>query len=695
MFMTTSIFGNPSLKNKNSYTATFTSFSKILLIIAMLLCAQAYAQTPQHISIGESKLVCPFNPDPKSGPCPANDLQVLDLFVGEADKCSTCEPGTKVTAPLTMRINNTTGSIRTSFALFGTLSPGASIKVGDKEVSGNVFICVGPISLTKDINSFVVGSITFICGEEVTLKNNYLAYTAANSTTEDLCTKYSNATSCRDISPKCGVASTITIRTPVTGVASTPMQPCMGSTTGGGSIKVVPTGGVPGYTIDVFKRIGAACPDPTKVPDKTVANGFVQTITVATSGSSATTTEPINEGFYCIYITDSKGCVSQIKWEVKGKECCTPPTITAQPQPQKLCEEGSASFTVAHSGGSPAPTIQWQVSTNGGTSYSNLTEVSPYSNVTSATLTVNPAGLGLNSNLYRAVLTSGNCDAVYSDGALLNVVDMPEESGINTPTQPTCSNPKGSFTVKNVNSDYTYTLTGPDPATSQSNSTGSFSNLASGSYTLTATNGKTSMFAGCTSDGTSVVINEAPGAPKTPVIGVTKHPDCSSAKGEVSISNLDDYGADFEFSSDGITYSNVTTFEFTAGEGIRIYVRRKSDNTCVISAVCGNPKETAMSVKKVQLESIEIIQQTKVLAAPNPYNDKIRFLVTPGETGRGSLELYNMLGQRVKIVFEGQVQKGQVQSVEYVVPGNQRSNLIYVFRVGKEQVSGKLIGLKQ
>ena len=85
--------------------------------------------------------------------------------------------------------------------------------------------------------------------------------------------------------------------------------------------------------------------------------------------------------------------------------------------------------------------------------------------------------------------------------------------------------------------------------------------------------------------------------------------------------------------------------------------------------------------------------QTKVTAAPNPYNEKIRFTLQSNISGKGSLELYNMLGQKIKTVYEGQVQKGQVQTVEYNVPNTQRANLIYLFRVGNEKVSGKLIGL--
>ncbi len=86
--------------------------------------------------------------------------------------------------------------------------------------------------------------------------------------------------------------------------------------------------------------------------------------------------------------------------------------------------------------------------------------------------------------------------------------------------------------------------------------------------------------------------------------------------------------------------------------------------------------------------------QPSVIAAPNPFNDRIRFSMKSDISGRGSLELYNMLGQKVKTVFQGYVEKGMTKTIEYNVPGPQRQNLIYLFRVGDQKVSGKLIGLK-
>ncbi|HZK82373.1 MAG TPA: NF038122 family metalloprotease, partial [Humisphaera sp.] len=87
-------------------------------------------------------------------------------------------------------------------------------------------------------------------------------------------------------------------------------------------------------------------------------------------------------------------------------------TVLAQPQSQSIPSGLTASFT-AIATGSPAPTEQWQVSTNGGSSYS------PISGATSATYSVSAAA-ALNGNLYRAVFTNAS-GPVNSSAATLTV----------------------------------------------------------------------------------------------------------------------------------------------------------------------------------------------------------------------------------------------------------------------------------
>jgi len=129
-------------------------------------------------------------------------------------------------------------------------------------------------------------------------------------------------------------------------------------------------------------------------------------------------------------------------------------------------------------------------------------------------------------------------------------------------------------------------------------------------------------------------------------------------------------------------------------------VTTANPNGCTSEAQeCGTFGGVYQAVTKLgRLAEQEIVlnsePKTKVLAAPNPFNDRIRFTLKSNVTGQGSLELYNMLGQKVKTVFQGYVNAGQSQVIEYAVPVSHSSNLIYLFRVGGEKTSGKLIGLK-
>ena len=96
------------------------------------------------------------------------------------------------------------------------------------------------------------------------------------------------------------------------------------------------------------------------------------TLTVA----SATAAQNGNQ--YRVTVTNSVGTVTS---SIATLTVQTPPAITTQPSSATVTAGATATFTAAASG-NPAPTVQWQVSTNGGTSFT------PISGATSATLTL-------------------------------------------------------------------------------------------------------------------------------------------------------------------------------------------------------------------------------------------------------------------------------------------------------------------
>ncbi|MCX6269720.1 MAG: cohesin domain-containing protein [Bacteroidetes bacterium] len=74
-----------------------------------------------------------------------------------------------------------------------------------------------------------------------------------------------------------------------------------------------------------------------------------------------------------------------------------------------------------------AATLQWQVSTNGGDSFSDLSDAGVYSGTSTNTLTITGADMSLSAFVYRCVATENTCNQiVYSNPAVLGVLPLPE-----------------------------------------------------------------------------------------------------------------------------------------------------------------------------------------------------------------------------------------------------------------------------
>lgn len=81
------------------------------------------------------------------------------------------------------------------------------------------------------------------------------------------------------------------------------------------------------------------------------------------------------------------------------------PSITVQPSSQTVLVGGQASFAVSATG-APAPTYQWKVSTNGGATFTSLTDGSGIAGSTMPTLTLTDIAVGSSGNEYECVITN-------------------------------------------------------------------------------------------------------------------------------------------------------------------------------------------------------------------------------------------------------------------------------------------------
>ena len=295
----------------------------------------------------------------------------------------------------------------------------------------------------------------------------------------------------------------------------------------------------------------------------------------------------------------------------------------------------------------------------------------------------------------QTVTTNGVACEGARAAIVVTVNALPSDPTQNV-TQPTCANSNGTVAVTTpTGADYEY-----------SNNNGAYQDNAS--FTVASNAGYSIKVrrksSGCISGSISGTMGNAVATAAADVV-IQSSPSCTSATGTLKVviagSNADYDNTIYEFSNDGIKFGSNPVFTFTAGQGYNITVRRISDHTCTANASCtGAPAaRTAVTLTPTQLQSLQTLivpieSQTLVNAFPNPFSDKVKFVVTPQQSGNGSLEVYDAMGQRVKILFQGYVQKGLVRTFDYDVPQAQRRNLFYIFRVGDQKTTGKLIGLK-
>jgi subtilisin-like proprotein convertase family protein len=121
----------------------------------------------------------------------------------------------------------------------------------------------------------------------------------------------------------------------------------------------------------------------------------------------------------------------------------SPIVYTAQPANRSVCQNGSVTFTAAATG--TITTTQWQVSTNGGTTWADI------AGATTTTLTLANVQPSQNGYRYRLVLSNAGCGGVNSNVAILTVNPLPTVSLSLSPAGQTQLRP-GMLTTVTVNS---------------------------------------------------------------------------------------------------------------------------------------------------------------------------------------------------------------------------------------------------
>jgi len=166
----------------------------------------------------------------------------------------------------------------------------------------------------------------------------------------------------------------------------------------------------------------------------------------------------------------------------------TPLSITTQPVNVTACVGDNVSFTVVVAGS--ALSYQWQISTNGGATFSNIV------GATSATYSISNVTLAMSGTYYRVTI-AGTCNNLTSTAALLTVNPLPVVT-ITPITSPIC-NSDPAFILTGIPAGGIWTGTGVTGTVAPFTFTPSTAGV--GTFTLTYT----ASASGCSASQTTTV----------------------------------------------------------------------------------------------------------------------------------------------------------------------------------------------
>lgn len=265
----------------------------------------------------------------------------------------------------------------------------------------------------------------------------------------------------------------------------------------------------------------------------------------------------------------------------------------------------------------------------------------------------------------------------------------------------TCiSNTSGKQIGTTAEDGFTYSWS---PTTGLSDATAS-NPTANPSSTTTYTVTKTNTSSGCSNtDDVTVTVNT--NAPDAPGFCAVQPSLCGPATGSITIKSP--LGADYKYSIDnGANYQADPVFnDLAAGSVTGIKVQKLSSG-CISSGVNCDASDCSSSGARLTTQNntqtlpnsfrnLNIVEgQISLKALPNPFSDNVKFVLSAPQAGHGSLEIFNMLGQKVKTVFQGRILPG-INTFQVILPAMKSAELIYVLRVGDKKVTGKLLQLNQ
>jgi len=322
------------------------------------------------------------------------------------------------------------------------------------------------------------------------------------------------------------------------------------------------------------------------------------------------------------------GCVPATTTNTASLEVRTSPVLDYSPTNVTICQGQSAAFATNATGS--LLNFQWQVSTNGGSSWSNVANGGIYSGATSKVLTVTNAPTSVNGYRYRCSI-SGYCAPVITSGSAILTVNTP----VVITSQPTssitiCSGDNASYTVGATGTGLSYKWYRYNgTAYVQINNGGVYSGATTSTLNITGMTAPTTTV----TNSYHCIVTGTCNTASTNTLNLTVHarPTITSNPSSVTVCDSTQYvdfvaaatGTNISYQwqlntgsawvniSNNATYSGATTAQLRVA--MALYAMNGYQYRCVVSGTCSPQATTSvatLNVNQLQAPSVTITGNT-------------------------------------------------------------------------------------
>jgi hypothetical protein len=581
---------------------------------------------------------------PLSTSCTSKDLELKRVRLAYTGLCFPYGQPTNVI----LEIYNKTGSVRTSFGCWGKL---VRTKNGVVQDTVSVFICGGPIQPSSTNAILTSFQVTVNEGESIELKDLFLAWTTSNNNQTCDYLKNNSAT----INPKCGTLPSIAVEAGVAGKLSQSAAVC-----GDGGAKINAT----------ISPYGGAAPYKVSID----------------GGSDI---EVVANGTYTFYDLNA-GVPHEIK--VKDKNNCSNTVSTSISTITPVVANAGTDFTINCLVNTAGKTIGESTATSFSYSWS------PSSGLSSSTIS-NPLANPTATTVYIVTKTDVATGCMSKDTINVTVDNASVTADAGSPFTITCvANLSGKTIGESSAAGFTYAWSPADGLSSSTLSNPTANPTQTTTYTLTKTNSTSGCY---DTSQVKVTVNDT-----KPSFGVTLvQPTISlcaeSTTGSVTFCASGGSGLEYsitngnEFSSNpvftGLGSGAVTGFKVRNSYGCETSANCATVTSCSTSSAAPVNTVVESSVLiKTPLSSL-MNKKPTVRAFPNPFHGLVNFSIQTPLAGKTVLEVFDVAGRKIGVVFQGYMSAGETRTLPYNLPMNYNGTLIYRLSVGEQQTNGKLI----